>query len=225
MTKAEQSRNLRWRKPALAELNLNFMQDKLYEIEEACSNVHWAFDDDDELINALDGSEDEAWEFKMTFTALESEAAQLRECLDEILSFEENAEQSFNDMSVALIGNRFQTVGFDDYEVDYFSLTSYEQNLAQTEAGKRIMRKTKAEMLTDIGRCIGLILAFQNVQMQYEYIKAAIDIFKNENNSILKIVKEIEAEYEKAESENFYRKDTQKFERLVKDLPDRFWIE
>lgn len=224
MTKAEQSRNLRWRKPALAELNLNFMQDKLYEIEEACSNVHWAFDDD-ELINALDGSEDEAWEFKMTFTALESEAAQLRECLDEILSFEENAEQSFNDMSVALIGNRFRTVGFDDYEADYFSLTSYEQNLAQTEAGKRMMRKTKAEMLTDIGHCIGLILAFQNVQMQYEYIKATIDIFKNENNSILKIVKEIEAEYEKAESENFYSKDTQKFERLVKDLPDRFWIE
>lgn len=77
MTKAERSQNLRWRKPALAGLNYWEMSNKLDEIQEACGDIHWAYDDDETLINAFDGDEEEAYEFKMAFGTLESEAYQL----------------------------------------------------------------------------------------------------------------------------------------------------
>ena len=68
MTKAEISRNLRWKRPALEELSYQSIIDKLYEIAEACDEIRWEYSDDDELIDALDGNEDEAFEFKMLFS-------------------------------------------------------------------------------------------------------------------------------------------------------------
>lgn len=68
---------------------------------------------------------------------------------------------SSDDCTVALIGNRYNTLGYDSEEEDYFSLTGYEQELAQTEAGKRLMRMTKAEMISTIGQCFGITLAFR----------------------------------------------------------------
>lgn len=225
-SKAERSRNMRWRKPMLSELSLFEIKEKLYDIIENCDNVHWAFDDD-ELLNALDGDEEEMWEFKMTFTALESESEMLLDCIEEKFRWEEDAERAFDDMSVALIGNRFNVIGYDDYQEDYFSLTGYQQELAYTESGKRVMRKTKAELLSSIGQVLGIIIAFQNVQLKYEYLKATIDIFKDENNSILQTVKEIEEYYEKANIRDFheYEEETRQFERLIEQLPDRIWIE
>ena len=54
------------------------------------------------------------------------------------------------------------------YEEDYFSLTSYESGLAASEAGKRIMRMAKAEMITTIGQCMGVVISFLNVQQKGE---------------------------------------------------------
>lgn len=224
MTKAERSRNLRWRKPALAELNWCEINQKLDEIAEACSDVHWAYDDDDALINALDGDEEEAWEFKMVFSAIEAEAYQLSEQLVEICQYEDDIEKTFNDFSVALMGDTFQQVGYDDYQENYFSLTSYEENLAYTEAGKRVMKLTKADMLSQIGRILGIILAFQNIELKYEYLKATIDIFKDKNMSILQQIKDIESEYESANDEGFFGSETKKFDRMIANLPETIWI-
>lgn len=225
MTKAERSRNLRYKKPALAGLSFYEIMEKLDEISGACSDIHYAFEDDETLINALDGDEEQAWEFKMAFSALESEAYQLEENLRENVMFSDDCEREFDDLSVALIGNRFRMLGYDDYEEDYYNLTGYEERLAQTEAGKRVMRKTKQEMLSAIGQTLGIILSFQNVEMKYEYIKATIDIFRDENTSVLKTVKEIEDAYDKAANNDFYGQQDRDFDRLIRELPDRIWIE
>ena len=222
MTKADRSRQLRYKKPALAELGYEQIRDRLYGISDECAEVRWVMDGDiDTLTNALDGDEEEAYEFRMMFAELSAECEQLWSAIDEY------EEQHFNDCSVALIGNRFDAVGYDGYQEDYYSLTSYESELAATESGKRIMRMTKPEMLQEIGRTLGIILSFQNVQYKYEYLKATMDILNGENASFLQAIKDIEAAYEKANEDGFHEweQSVRKFDRLIGDLPDKTWIE
>lgn len=222
MTKAERSRNMRYKKPALAEMGYHLMLDKLLEIMDICSEVR-CFMDDETLLDALDGDEEDEYEFKMAFSALEAESNQLYgEIRDNY-----GIGDYFDDCTVALIGNRFNLVGFDDFEEDYYSLTSYDQELAYSKSGKKIMRMTKPEMLSTIGQCIGILLSFQNVQVKFDYLKATFDILRDENNSVLKVIKEIENAYEKLEENGFYEFDDsmKKFDNLVSILPEKCWVE
>ena len=67
-TKRIKAKNMRYKKPIAKDLNLSTIQEELWNIQEECENVHWFCDTDEEtLINALDGDEDEAYEFKMMF--------------------------------------------------------------------------------------------------------------------------------------------------------------
>lgn len=217
----QKARNLRYKKPALASLGWNALIDELYEIQEACSDVHWYFEDDgDNILAAMDGDEEEVFEFKMAFSDLESKVDLLMEAIDE-----NSPEEYFDDCTVALIGNRYDVVGFDSYEEDYFSLCRYEADLGTKEAGNRISRWTKAEMISRIGHCIGIEIAFLDLRQQYDYLKATMDILRGENMSILKIVKEIEDAYERAEENNFCGICDNEFERLIKNIPDRLFIE
>ena len=222
MNKAERSRQLRYKKAALAELGYEQIRDRLYGISDECDNIRWIMDGDiDTLTNALDGDEEEAYEFRMMFSELSAECEQLWSAINEY------EEQHFDDCSVALIGNRFDAFGYDGYQEDYYSLTSYESELAATESGKRIMRLTKPEMLMEIGRTLGIILSFQNVQYKYEYLKATMDILNGENTSYLQMIKDIESAYEKANEEGFleWERSVREFDRLISDLPDKTWIE
>ena len=133
----------------------------------------------------------------------------------------------FDDCTVALIGNRYKTIGFDAKEEDYFSLTSYDQDLAFAESGKKLMRMTKQEMISTIGQCLGITLAFMDVRQSYDYLKSTFDILRDENTSMLKKIKEINAAYEAANEKGFcsLEKETKEFEKLIGNMPERFWIE
>ncbi len=45
--KANRTRNLRYKRPALASMGFDAMIAELEEIEEACSDVHWSADQDE----------------------------------------------------------------------------------------------------------------------------------------------------------------------------------
>lgn len=233
-TKAERSRNLRYKRPALAELGYEMIQTQLEEMQSECYEIHWAFDDDETLINAFDGNEEEAWEFKWIFSDLEGEIGRLIDAINENFGISDYPETDFNDMSVALIGNRYNLIGWDDMEEDYFHLTGYDSELAFSEAGKRVMRLTKKEMLAQIGQTLGLILSYQNVSMKYEALKSTIDIFRDNNVSILQVIKDIEGAYRDMFEGKAYQwgnrwyldaEAEKRFDRLVEELPDRYWIE
>ncbi len=150
MSKAYRTRNLRYKKPALASMGFEELSIELEEIREACVDIHYFIDqeDDETLLNALDGNEEEEYEFKMAFADLEAKAYELDRIMYDYYGWDStDFNKMYNDCTVALIGNRYRTLGYDFEEEDYFSLTSYEQKLAQTEAGKRLMRLTKAEMI------------------------------------------------------------------------------
>ena len=174
-SKARRTRNLRYKRPALASLGYHAIRLELWDIREACADIHWFTDqDNDTLLNALDGNEDEVWEFKMAFADLEAKADSLEEVIGELYGWDGDMERTFNDCTVALIGNRYRTIGFDSEEEDYFALTAYEEGVAQTEAGKRLMRRTKADMIATIGQCLGILLAFFDLRQQYDYLRACL---------------------------------------------------
>lgn len=224
----QRTRALRYKRPALASMGYEHIQSELGEIIEACDDVAWFAGDIDTLTDALDGSDEEAHEFMMACGNLSSKAGLLLEQLYEVGEWDpDSTTRRYDDCTVALIGNRYDTVGYDTLEEDYFSLTNYDMDLATSEAGKRLMRHTKAEMLSIIGQSVGILVAFLDVRQQYDYLKATLDVLHDENHSVLQAVKDINAAYEKAEAVRFndYHKEAQEFERLLWAVPERMWVE
>ena len=86
LSKADKCRNLRYKRPELEELGYNTIMDTLQLISEECYEIHWAYDDDETLINAFDGNEEDAYEFKWMFSDLEAEAERLSEATARCLS-------------------------------------------------------------------------------------------------------------------------------------------
>ena len=225
---SDRTRVLRYKRSALASMGAQEIMLELESIVEACDGIRYYIeqaDGDETLLNALDGDEDEAWEFRMAFADLSAQADQLQTTLYN--QYFEDFYREFDDATVALIGNRYNLVGYDSEEEDYFSLTSYEENLAQTEAGKRLCRLTKAEMLSRIGWAFGVMLAFFDLRQKYDYLKATFDILRDENTSLLGIIKDIEKSYDEMDADDFreWADSTKHFDRLLAALPDRIWLE
>lgn len=83
-TKRFKAKQLRYKKPIVRNLNLETIRQELWDIQEECENVRWYCDTDKEtLINALDGDEDEAYEFKMMFADLCAECERMSDDLSE----------------------------------------------------------------------------------------------------------------------------------------------
>jgi len=224
LTKAEKARAMAYKRPALGSMGFHAIMDELSDIQAECDEVqYWIDSEDGTLLDAFDGDTEQEWEFKMAFADLSAGCYNLLDVL-----YDWGDAEDFDDCTVALIGNRYDLVGYDGYQEDYFSLTGYEAELAQTEAGKRLMRLTKAEMIAHIGQALGTLLAYYDLRQKYDYLKAAMDVLRDENHSIIQRLKDIDAAYRKAadckwryEAEPLW----EAFERLTKDLPDRVWVE
>lgn len=149
------AQNLRYKKAVLSSFGWEAITDELYNIGNECSDIQWLIDCDHSLLDALDGDSDEEYEFKMMFADLSANVEQLQE------TFHYNyITEYFDDFLVSILGNRYNTIGYDTFEEDYYSLTQYQSELAQGESGKRIMRLTKDQMLSVCGQCWGVVLSF-----------------------------------------------------------------
>lgn len=132
-TKRIKARNLRYKKPIAKDLNLDFIREALDDISYECYEVQYYVDGDEEtLINALDGDEDDAYEFKMMFSDLVSECEQMQDDLrNEYIS-------EYFDLFFAAINKGGEMLGYDIYEHDYYGLSSFESGLANEEAVKKM---------------------------------------------------------------------------------------
>lgn len=222
---AEKSRRLRYKRPALQMLRYEDITNELYEISSRCEEMQWTVNDDDALLDAMGGNEEEAFEFKMAFADLSSTAEQLStELNDWSMGIE---AEDFDAVMVGLIGNRYNMVGYDSLEEDYSNLLGYDRNLALTEAGKRIMRHTKSDMVSVIGQCLGITLAFQDLRYKYDYLQASFDILNEQDHALLNTINEIETLYEEAEQHwgEWSPELSKRLDRLTQALPDRVWVE
>lgn len=224
----QRTRALRYKRPALASMGYEYIQKELEDIVEACGDVAWFAGDRNALTAALDGSDEEANEFMLACGDLSGQAGLLLEQLYEVGEYDpDGMARMYDDCTVALIGNRYDTVGFDTLQEDYFSLTGYDTELAESEAGKRLMRRTKAEMLSIIGQSVGILVAFLDVRQKYDYLQATLDVLRDENCSVLQALRNISAAYENAEAVGFqdFRQEAQEFEHLLWAVPERMWVE
>lgn len=222
-TKAERARNLRFKKGIAEGFNISEILDELMSISGECDEIRYiAEGDEDTLIAALDGNEEDAYEFRMMFSNLSQESENLYDKLNE-----EYVTEYFDEFFCRVAGGCMQILGYDSYEEDYYALTGYESELAQGESEKRLMKLTKQEILKVAEQCFGVATAFLNVRYKYDYLKATFDILRDENSSFLENIKGIEQAYEEANADEFNPSDksTKEFERLVKALPERTWLE
>ncbi|MBQ1789007.1 MAG: hypothetical protein II008_02415 [Oscillospiraceae bacterium] len=244
MTKAEEKRMekakaLRYRKPAVKDLNLASIQEQLTEIEEACADVHWYCDSEDgwdTLLNALDGDDEEAWEFKLAFSDLEGECERMREDMDRLNEWDyddlvgDHFDVFFAGICTASVGGGMW--GFDEYEQDYFGLEpGGESEAAEREAAEKLKRLTKDKLISLMGVAFRIAVQFLGLRSRYADLKAAMDIIREQNTALLKQVKAIEDLYDATEAEGFSKYDFRRSEnekaldRLLNALPDRAWIE
>ncbi len=224
-TKRTKARNLRYKKPIAKNLNLDFIKEALWNISEACSDVQYYVDcDEDTLLNALDGNEDEAYEFKMMFSELATECEQMQEDLQN-----EYIPECF-DLFFVAINKDGDMLGFDTYEHDYYGLDYHENEWANKEAIKKMKALTKDQFIEAAQICFKIYQAYIGLQYRYDCIKSAMDILHDENTGYLQMVKQIEELYEKAneETEGFkwiYGKSLDEFERLIRNMPQEAWIQ
>lgn len=225
--KRQKARNLRIKKPIVKELNLDVIKEKLYDIQEECEEIRWYTDSDDgedSLLNALDGNEDEAYEFKMAFADLCAECDALQtdlneewvpECFD-ILFVTAGASDSFGGL-----------LGYDSYEGDYFGISSFEA-FAEDETKKKLKQMKKDDLIASMRQCFKIYQAFVGLSVRYDSLKAAIDILRDKNTGILQAVREIEKLYEAASNEQGlyaeYSQAWKDFEQYTDALPQEAWI-
>ena len=224
--------NLRYKKPIVCDLNAEAMMDIAQHILDECYEIHWytdSEDGEDSLINAMDGDDEAAWEFRMAFGDLEANAERF---MDELREYWDVLPDGFDTFFAAIGANRSEfgggMMGYDSYYEDYYGLQSaFRIELAEEAAAERILRKTKKEMLELAGTCFGVAMNFISVRNRYENLKAAIDVLRGKNTALLKQVTEIEQQYYEAEAIRFdpWNDATKKFDKMLEGLPDRVWLE
>lgn len=225
-TRRQKAKNLRYKKPVVKGLNLDEINNNLFDIQEECEGIRWYFDgDDDTLINALDGNDDEAYEFKMMFGDLCAECEQMRNDLDEML-WNEEQQEAFNAWFPAISGG--DMLGWDPYESDYMPLDGgYEDKLAEKESRKRVSRMTKEQILDTAKLSFRIIRSYLGLMSRYDQLKAAMDILRDQNTGYLQMVKRIEELYEKANEDGFYNwyDSIKEFDHLLECIPQEIWIQ
>lgn len=226
-TRRQKARLMRCKKPIVKDLNLMAIREKLFNIQEECESVHWYVDTDDEtLINALDGNEDEAYEFKMMFCDLCACCERMYEDLNK-----EWVTDCFDSFFVAAgAGGDFGgLLGYDSYEQDYFGLECTDA-FAEDESRKTLKRLTKDELIDASRQCFRIYQSFIALTYRFDCIKAAMDILKDENTGYIQMVKQIEEIYEKADRESCgfrysYKDEVKELDRLARSMPQEAWIQ
>ena len=226
-TKRFKAKQLRYKKPIVRNLNLEYIQNDLWDIREACEDIRWYTDSEDgndSLINALDGDEDEAYEFKMAFADLCAECDRMSEDLDE-----DWIPECFDIFFVAAgAGDTYGgLLGYDTYEGDYFGL-SFEESFAEDEAKKKLKQMTKDDLIAASRQCFKVYHAYIGLRNRYDSLKAAIDILRDQNTGYQQVVKEIERLYENASRDGWsrmdYSKESQEWKQYTDALPAEAWI-
>lgn len=221
------ARAMRYKKPIAKGLNLYDISEELVEMEEECQEIHWYDNDEESLVAALDGDEDEALAFKMAFADLESDLERFREDLTEI-TYDEKRVEMIDTLFPAAGEEGGGLLGWDQEEGDYFGLEPYEYSYARDEAAKRIMALTKKDILDVVGQGIRLFTSYVGVRYRYDCLSTSMDILRGENRDKIAAVKGIEEQYEKAEEASggfrYENLETLEFDRRAREIPQEFWI-
>lgn len=222
----EKARMLKYKKSILQQLNIYDIKTGLDELVEVADNVLYAWDDDN-ILEALDGDEEQVEEFKILMAELSGDCERLSEAIY-YGGISEHFDAFFVSLAMKDRPPQYRMLGFDTVEMDYFAfLNDYEEDIAEGEAIKQLKRLTKDELLRTAGECFRVVLAYLDIREKINALGSVIEIITDENKAILDAVKSIESLYEEAEKINFkpYTKATEALDNTLRLLPDKIWIE
>lgn len=223
--KQYKAKQLRYKKPIARDMNLDFIREQIWNMGDLISDVQWFVDDHENLTNALAGDEDEAYEFQMAFSDLAAELQRFEEDLEEGY-----VPECFDDLFPAAGASFFGGfLGYDSYEHDYYGLEPYEYKWSEDEAEKRICRMTKKEILEAVGACLKVYSSYVALQYRYDCLEASLKIIQEKNLEGLKLVKAIEEQYEKAESDSDhfrydFGREVGKLDQMLDQVPQQYWL-
>lgn len=221
--KRHKAKQMRYKRPIAQAMSLDFLQSELWNMQDVISSVVYAMEDDDTLLDALGGDEEEMFEFRMAFSDLEAELDSFQRDLEA-----EWVPECFDELFVAAkIGGQY--LGYDEYEHDYFGLDSYVNKWAEEEAGKRVCRLTKKELLEAVQQSLRVYSSYMGLRYRYDCLEASLRILQGKNLELVKMMKLIEDKYEEAEEDSNgftlkYRKSVTELDELTGHLPQEVWI-
>jgi len=211
---------LRYKRAALQLAQRDNLLMEIEEISETCENLAWSVGDDEKLHDVFDGDTDAIHEFRFRFSDLSARCSRLYEELREGY-----VTEHFDDFFVGTLGNRYKTVGYDTLEEDYFELTRYQAEVAQTVSGKRLMVLTKETLIAVAGQCFGVMLSFIDVRHQYDCMKSVLDALHDERAELLRNVRDFNTIYNNWQDNIYNMKLLNEFDSVVSRFPDRCWVE
>lgn len=226
-TKRNKARQLRYKKPIARDLNLDQIEQDLCDIQSACEKIRWytdSEDGEDSLINALDGDDNEAYEFKMAFADLCAECERMQEDLREVW-----VPECFDIFFVAAGAGESAggLMGWDTFEQDYYGI-DHLNCFAEDEAWKKLKQMTKDDLISAARQCFKVYHAYIGLRNRYDSLKAAMDILRDQNTGYLQVVKEIEKLYEAASKDAWtrekYSKESNEWRKYTDALPPEAWI-
>lgn len=219
---------LRYKKPMCKEINWYSIMDNLQNMIEECGNVAYMTEDQEILLDAFDGDSETANEFQLSFTDLSYDCEQLFEYLVDMSRCEYDGipfHEVFDLYFPAI--NYEEMAGYDIVESDYIPLESYAMDLARQEAGKKLMRLTKATLIDLATTASEILRQYVGICYRYAQLGSAMNILKDQNDADLSTVKAIEEAYEKAMDSNSLgtHKWSSRLDSLAALLPDKIWAQ
>lgn len=233
---ATKAKAMRYKKPMSKELNWYSIREYAWQIQNDCADIRWMTEDEEQLVDLMDGDEEQAFEFRMAFSDLSNQCEEFLEELQELQRYDFMSTDSDDEYEATLFDLFFPAIGADDmmgYDVleqDYFRLDRYEEEWAEKEARKKLKRLTKDQLFDLAGMALGIARNYMSLSYRYDCLKNSIDILKGKNESYLQIVKTIEEGWKawEEESDKGKWKDTnaeRAFDQMLQNIPERLWIE
>jgi len=233
--RAQKARALRYKKPIVRDLNLETLKQNIYDMQETCYDVQYGIDGDDgdEIISAMLGDEEEAYEFKMMFSDLSAELEQFVYDMD-AWEWREYIEDYYDLFMVnGHVADSFGgLLGYDTFEGDYFGFQdSYEVEAAEKYAFEKLKRDlTKDKMLMVFKLCMKIFTQYVGLQYRYDCLEASLDILREKNVGHMKAVREINELYDQADKEThhfqfLWKGDAyEKLDKIIRSMPQEAFL-
>lgn len=233
----KKAKDLRYQKPIVKSLNWWEISEGLSDIMSECADVKWMTEDYQQLIDLLDGDEEQAFEFRTVFSILESDCFRMLEDMEEVRKYEfmsalsdDDDEATLFDLFFPAIGTEGPYLGYDEYVHDYFPLESFENEFSTKVAKKKLKKLTKDQIFDLAGMCLNVARNYLSIDYRYTSLKAAIDVLKGINEGILATVKTLDDAWANWEKETKggkikYTDAEARLDRLLNDMPERLWVE
>jgi hypothetical protein len=148
----------------LQTLNINSILEFLDEISDNGDSYGYVRDNEYYV-----GEEGYYQEYKDQFDDLSDGAYYLA---DAMRSYD--IRQNWDDMTVALLGVTHKIIGYESTGYDYNEMLSYEEELAESEAVKRIERINKKDMIRCFRKVLTTLVSFYDIKAAHDCLTSIV---------------------------------------------------